>query len=582
MKKWLSHYDEVDYFGNIIRYPLPTMLPPDEVFVGPVSYGEAGMVPFFRRLGGGTIAPPTARSFVPAPLNDDDMDAKVPGLLAPIVHDTMDLEAVRMLNPANSSLQHDIDMLQSLEAWKPHLLIPLEEIPHHFRRGTSRRMIKHHARLMHYGVTRTLDREHIRVIANMFTVDKKDLSLRLVCDGRKTNSLMTKPEKMAIPQIHDVIAYLMKNRYACTVDGLSYFYQFPIGEDVGTMFAAHLSGTRGAFQTVCMTRMPMGWSYAPKIAQDVSNALLLDDDGTVLGMAWIDNFIFAGETKEEVSRNFKRFLERCDRCRIQMDNREPSIDSVIEVLGLHCDLASKQYRLEDSWIAKKRSLLARQTMTPRELYEITGACIWHDWVKCIPLCHRARGMDVIRRIASLVTVTGWDTPVSFDASEVQAINEWFSSVLDNPTKHWTAKLAAELDIWTDASDDWWAAVLFCEEEMVAGEHGSFTPDQLKWHIFLKEAFAANRAVQATRGIPRLLHIDNKPLVQAIDRKFSTNKFVNSLLADWDWDNIAVEWVPTTAQRADPYTRGAQLPPVPRLSHFMQGRSKNGQIVSSTI
>ena len=74
----------------------------------------------------------------------------------------------------------------------------------------------------------------------------------------------------------------MTNEYATTVDGKSYFYQLPIAAEVGTMFAANLTDTRGEFTSVAMTRCPMGWSYAPWVAMQVSKALLRDEDETVV------------------------------------------------------------------------------------------------------------------------------------------------------------------------------------------------------------------------------------------------------------------------------------------------------------
>jgi len=102
--------------------------------------------------------------------------------------------------------------------------------------------------------------------------------------------------------------------------------------------------------------------------------------------------------------------------------------------------------------------------------------------------------------------------------------------------------------------------------MIAGEQGRFTGEHLKWHIFLKEAFAADVMLTATRGIPRTVNIDNKPLVQSIQRGYSTNRYVNSLIKGWDLENIFSRWVPTDTQRADPFTRGSVLPPtLPKLN-----------------
>jgi len=118
--------------------------------------------------------------------------------------------------------------------------------------------------MTYYRVIRAVDPHDIRVVTNFFTVDKKDDSLRLVVDGRKVNVLMEPPPKMELPTIHEVLEYLMNNEYALTVDGTSYFYQFGISDEVGTLFCANLSAERGNFIPVALTiHRPEGKQHAP-------------------------------------------------------------------------------------------------------------------------------------------------------------------------------------------------------------------------------------------------------------------------------------------------------------------------------
>ena len=99
------------------------------------------------------------------------------------------------------------------------------------------------------------------------------------------------------------------------------------------------------------------------------------------------------------------------------------------------------------------------------------------------------------------------------------------------------------------------------------------------HIFVKEAFAANQGAQATRGIPRLMLIDNQPLVFAIKKGLSSNKLLNEWLRTWDLENITVRWVSTTQQKADKYTRGTKA----QMTASTKGvrlRSSNDPILGS--
>ena len=97
---------------------------------------------------------------------EQDPDSKVQGELAPIVRDVLDSEALRNLDPANSSLQHALDMLETLASWEPHMLVDWNHIPQGFNRGTSRRMKKHLSRMTSYCVVRDIRQKDIRVVTN--------------------------------------------------------------------------------------------------------------------------------------------------------------------------------------------------------------------------------------------------------------------------------------------------------------------------------------------------------------------------------------------------------------------------------
>ena len=483
------------------------------------------------------------------------------GELAPICSTTMDLNVIRGFAPGDSDLHHLLDMCDSLKAWEDHMFCLFDDIPKHFSRGTSRRMLKHVARLFEYDVVRTINLRDIKCVTNFFTVDKKDLSLRLVIDGRKVNLLMEKPPRMEIPDMQEVINYLMSNRYALSVDGRSYFYQVPISDEVGAMFCANLSGTRGAFVSVAMKRLPMGWSYAPAIAQKISNTLLMTADGRILGVAWIDNFIFAGQNEDEVAENYAEFLQRCNEANVKIDILDAKPKDRLIVLGMEFNLAKSTYRLDPAWIEnKKQKLRPDTTMTPRALYEITGSLIWHDYVKRIPLCHQDANIETIRRVAHAMAENGqWDTPIQFTDAEVAELQAWLSTLWENNSAVWTAESVPQLQLWSDASDNEWAALYLDDEELIAAEQGSFVGGPRAWHIFIKEAYAADKVLQATNGIPRLINIDNLPLVHCIKRGFSANRLVNAFIKTWDLKNIQAKWVSTKVQLADAFTRGVKIP-----------------------
>jgi hypothetical protein len=392
----------------------------DDIFVSNPISGEADVRVYVGNSTGHSGAPSSKNTV---------------GELAPIVTSTMDLSVIRTW--ADDQLCELLDMCLSLAAWKPYLLLDPYELPSCMRRGTSRRMLKHMSRLVEWSVVRQIPLSDILCVTNYFTVDKKDGSLRLVVDGRKVNAIMRRPPKMPLPEIHTVVDYIMSHKLAMTVDGKSYFYQVPISEEVGRMFCANLADARGPFATVAMQRLPMGWSYAPLIAQKISNTLLTGKDGRRLGYAWIDNFIFAGDSEEEIQANFAEFLTRCREAHVLIDNENPVASTSLVALGVKFDLAAGTYDLDPKWVEKRLVLRAAASMSPRQLYTLTGSMIWHDYVKRIPLCHQEGPLEVIRRVASAISKpSDWDTPQTFTDTEVRCINQWLDSLLSSGPKRW--------------------------------------------------------------------------------------------------------------------------------------------------
>lgn len=475
------------------------------------------------------------------------------GRLDSIITSTMNLDKLKTI--ADDELKYYIAMISDEEVFLSELICSPHQFPPGFRRGTSRGMAQHLDDLIKWGVVEPT--EHVKTITNYFTVEKKNGSLRLVVDGRKVNRMMKRIPKMLLPKITEVIEYLLNNNYFTTVDGKSYFYQIPIAECIGRFFCSNIAARRGRFTTVRMTRLPMGWNWAPAIAQKISNTLLLGKTGKILGLAWIDNFIFAGKTEHEVEENFKEFIANCRLVGAVVDDENPKIVQRGEVLGLDIDLKQKRYRMSPHFVEKLALKTVGKTMTPRELYLLTGSCVWSGYARHVPLCRFGTAVDVVRRVASFVQgrkLSVWDQPIKFDDHEIAALTHWKLHTLSNT---WTTQETIgepRITVWSDASTTAWA---FLSPEENSHEQGIFPHDG--WHIFVKEAYAANKGVLAHFGIPRLLCIDNMPLVLAIQRKVSSNKIVNSWMSDWDWENISVKWVPTSKQLADPYTRGLTFP-----------------------
>ncbi len=497
------------------------------------GYGE-----FSIRVNGINVRNPTIRT------EDGELDD--------IVTSTIDYD--RLLEFADEELRHYLRMLTDIDEFHSEMITYPEVAPKGIRRGLSRRMLRHLPKLLQQGVVR--ETQSYRVISSVFTVPKKNGRLRLIIDARKVNRMMKHCPAMELPTTPEIIEYVCGARYFATVDAKSFFYAFGISEAVGELFSANLAGTKGKFHSVAMQRMPMGWNWAPNIAQKTANALLRFEDG-VIGKAWIDNFVFVGKTEDEVREKVKRFVDRAQYIGLTLDTQDPEITQAGTLLGIEFDLqGTARYRLSKEWEHKAKQLSVTRFMSPRELYKICGNCVWSAYVRGKPMCQHGDAIEVIRNTAIEVQRgIHWDTPLKVTAREALAVGRWLEEERGN---EWVQFMPPTKDkgyqVWSDASDEMWAFL-----HRNDGKHGSFDEETAKWHIYVKEAYAAHQGVQATRGQRRTLMVDNMPLVWAINKKLSGNKIVNAWLATWDWENIAgAVWVPTTEQLADRYTRGEKF------------------------
>ncbi len=120
-------------------------------------------------------------------------------------------------------------------------------------------------------------------------------------------------------------------------------------------------------------------------------------------------------------------------------------------------------------------------------------------------------------------------------------------------------------VYTDASEAGWGVVV-AHGGGWWGAWGEWDPAAAREVIFFLELRAALRGVELAhdrlglRGIPLLLRVDNLPAVQAAARGCSSTALGNRLLARLDAladshaAGVAVEWVPTDRQLADPFSR----------------------------
>jgi len=420
----------------------------------------------------------------------------------------------------------------------------------------SRYMINHEGTLCSMGILEKVNEINKNAIfMPLFTVPKKTGELRLIQDARDLNDLFARPERMDLPTIHEVIRKILSAEYVAQSDAVSYFYQFGLAEGVKKFFSARLAGARGITSDFQMVSMPMGWSHAPLIAQRCSNVLIQD-----VGVAWVDNYFVLGDTLASFEQNRTVFLDRTHKANVQLDSEELRPATELEALGLHFDLKNKQYRMEKAWVEKAterlHSILAQDTITVAELYVISGTLTWRNHVTRRHLCNLPYTFQAVGKAARQIAsgALKWTSKTQTTTELIEELQSEIRLLTSNPWIPLPISEEPTAEVWSDASDEHWAFLLFERDSLVEGKSGRTKEDM---HIYYAELSAALGGIMAAkrRGHKSIrVYVDNAPAAHALRRGVSSNFRACKWLSHVQDLTLEVIWVSTRQQIADPYTR----------------------------
>jgi hypothetical protein len=409
---------------------------------------------------------------------------------------------------------------------------------------------------------------YLFVWITIFIVPKKNGQGRLIGDARPINVLQRPPGNMGLPRIHEVIRRILQSEVASKADGISYFYQFVIHEGIRPYFKVRLAGQRGEVKEYWFIRLPMGWKYSPRIAQQVSNFIV-----NGCGVAWLDDFIICG-SRADFDNARATFLDRLKTYNVAVDNTELTPVDRFQALGLDFDLRpdTKGYRIDPSWIAKRNPdlqtfmsrLQQNTTVTFRQIYEVFGALIWASHVTARPLWMHPEAMAALSSVANDCH-QNYDAEAVFPAYAIKDLDAWTKVVLQND---WCSAPKTCPDTFThyafsDASSTAGAFLEVVGDSVTRAEAWQRADTE---HIFLAELEAC---IAAGPSVPtpqdhRLRVVDNSALHFVLRRGLSSNYTANKRCrqafgAYRPWSC----WIPTELMPADGMTRGEAPMPCPR-------------------
>jgi hypothetical protein len=204
-------------------------------------------------------------------------------------------------------------------------------------RRISRGMLRHLPKMIQNDLV-DADPDVVLAALTVFLVAKKSGLGRFIHNCKWLNEQQTSPGQMGLPMMKEWIRTILSWDYANQCDGDGYFYQFVFHKEIRPWFGMRLAAERGKIAEVVMKRMSMGWKFSPRIAQRTSNFLMND-----LGLAWVDNFGWGGDTEEEFYRKSKILAGRFQRYNVKVDADVENLKPLRKFtsVGLEFDLERK-------------------------------------------------------------------------------------------------------------------------------------------------------------------------------------------------------------------------------------------------
>ena len=395
-----------------------------------------------------------------------------------------------------------------------------------------------------------------------FKVPKKNGKSRLILDGRPLNEAQKEPPPLHLPRIATLVESLKKYEKIMTIDAKSFFYQFGLHPYIRKFFGIRRNVARGSPENWLFKRLPMGWKYAPFIAQSVATFILQRLRDTVQfdfhSAVWIDNFIFgvSNDNAAELRRAFEKVSQQ-----FHLQLHEWS-DGIFLGLVRHED---GEVRIANPIIARWREALTDlQRTTVRGLAHVVGFGAFVGFITAT--ADGGRMAQLASAIARTAARHGWDMPITVSEETVQWLWTKFNELQRAPVREIRHDGNAAVVV-SDASR---AGGAFSCPDAITDEmkdrirFGPFNSDSQR--IFFCELLVALGALATTAAAGhRAAHpqVDNTAVMWALRAQRSANPVANhwitivmgSLPSSFTYN---VTYIHTELNPMDRYTRERTL------------------------
>jgi hypothetical protein len=401
--------------------------------------------------------------------------------------------------------------------------------------------------------------EQISHLVRLFKVPKKNGLSRLIADCRDINNLLPKPGDMCLPNIHNIIDSVLEHKWVIQFDGKNFFYQFGLSGGAEKAFPVGIGNKRGKFEKYFLNVLPMGFKYAPIIAQHTANLIVenvLHITGGV-GFAWVDNFIFCADTEEQAIEMGRVFKEIAKIVNMEI-KEEGKATQKTEILGIHFDLVENRISPTETQlgILKDRKQSLKKGISIRRTVGAIGVALWCLYViSRAPLALYNEVLESLSQIGKCMfdKAEAWDNTLP---EKFYHFIPYIEGVLDDAMRSKYCKPVDNGDnsgfIWTDASELAVGVVLEANGRSVGWSYGR----ERKIPIFANELLTGVESLVSIKQ--KYLIMDNTSAVRALYKGHSKSRGGNVILKkfvqSWGSGQVHVAWVPTLAQRADDLSR----------------------------
>jgi hypothetical protein len=320
----------------------------------------------------------------------------------------------------------------------PNKLFPRSAIPHRFI-----------LTLLASSIIEHIDRPEHSNFGYCFLVEEiNKRRYRLVCDTIAVNATVETPTPNFVPvaEVRNMCArYPERSRYAAVYDMKAFFFQFPLAPDVRNNFVFRVGDFYFRF-----TRLPMGTTFAPTIAQTVLLFLVrsANEEGLMYD-AYIDNLLILSPDVGSLERFHKRFTELCARYGCTIGDYSGVTTAPVH-RGIHFDLDRRLFRLSDPFLNKLSSRLAEFSRrhwlsSAQSCMKIMGSVIYALSAQSRPLA------DVFPLIRILGKYARRESHIPIPQSSRDIADQTVSSILANSWRSLEFARPPPFTMITDAS-----------------------------------------------------------------------------------------------------------------------------------